>query len=158
MKYVRDHHGRFQGTRSIILTTLLGNRIDYYTKLVDPSAYGSVPRTLVTLVEALDIWLQSQPFGMPTITDPSSPGTTFDHRWNETSFQHLRDRIGVIASQMRAALDEAEPQESARLWRIVFGDDFHKETDQTNSANPFAAALTSLGSLGSSSSRSGRAG
>lgn len=157
MKYVRDHHGHFQGTRSIILTTLLGNQVSYFTKLVDPDAYGSVSKALVTLVEALDTWLQAQ-VDMPSVPDPSSGGTTFDHRWSETSFKHLRARIQVIAPEMRDALDETNADESARKWRIVFGDDFKKDSTESKSANPFTAALGGLGSVGASSSRPGRAG
>jgi hypothetical protein len=158
LKYVRDHRGNFTGTRSIILTTLLGNRVSYWTKIADPSAYSSVPNTLVTLTEELNDWLQARP-SMPDVEDPSSPGTFFTpHRWSEQSYQHFRNRIATLAPDMRAALDEPDADKSADKWRVVFGDDFKKETTESKSASPFPTRAAGSGVALSSVSRAGRAG
>jgi len=157
MKYIRDHHGRFEGTRSIILTTLLGNRVDYATRLAEPNAYGSVPKTLIRLVNDLDDWLQAQ-WGMPSIQDPSSPGTTFDHRWNETSYEHLRERIHTLAAEMTDALDESDRSASVDKWRAVLGDTFAQEAVENKSASPFVPLVGGVASVGASPARPGRAG
>lgn len=155
MKHIRDNHGGFQGTRSIILTTLLGNRIDQITTILEPNAYSSVPKALERMVTDLDAWLQAQT-SMPWVEDPSSPGTYFNHRWSETSFQHLRTRIHAIASEISDALKETEATESARKWRIVLGDKFKPESSESKSSSPFVASGTSTGWV--SAVRSGRAG
>ncbi|MEA5054109.1 MAG: hypothetical protein VB093_11790 [Propionicimonas sp.] len=158
MKYIRDHRGAFSGTRSIILTTLLGNQVDNWTKIANPSAYGSVPNTLVTLTEDLNDWLLDQRT-MPDVEDPSSPGTFFTpHRWSEESYQHFRNRIATLAPEMRDALCEPNPEKSAEKWRLVFGDQFKKETTENKSASPLAPASVAGGVGWSSASRSGRAG
>lgn len=158
LKYIRDHRGYFTGTRSIILTTLLGNRVSYWTKIADPSAYSSVSNTLVTLAEELNDWLQARP-SMPEVEDPSSPGTFFTpHRWSEQSYQHFRNRIATLVPDMRAALDEPNADKSADKWRLVFGDDFKKETTENKSASPFPAHAAGTGAALSSVSHFGRAG
>jgi Second Messenger Oligonucleotide or Dinucleotide Synthetase domain len=157
MKYIRDHHGHFEGTRSIILTTLLGNRVDHHTKLTNPDVYGSVPRTLTRIVNDLDWWLRSQ-WGMPSVEDPSSPGTTFDHRWDETSYRHFRDRIHILADEMTDALDETSSSASLEKWQVVFGDEFGQDAAESKSASPFAALAGGAPSIGASTARPGRAG
>ncbi|MBL8932790.1 MAG: hypothetical protein JNL54_21930 [Kineosporiaceae bacterium] len=155
MKFLRDHKNSFTGTPSIILTTLLGNRASWATKIMRPTAYSTVPDTLVTLVEDLDQWMQELT-GMPSVEDPSSPGTTFDHRWSEASYNYFRDRIHVHAQEMRDALDEQDRDASVEKWRSLFGDGFRRDSQENKSASPFTAPAYAGG--GASSSRAGRAG
>lgn len=152
LKYLRDHKNSFTGTPSIILTTLLGNQADSLKELAQPGTYKNVPVTLVALMESLDEWLQARPL-MPDVSDPSSPGTTFNHRWSQVSYSFFRARIHAHAAQMRDALDELDPEESTRKWRALFGDGF-KSTTATTSASPFVVA----GAAAASSGRAGRAG
>jgi hypothetical protein len=155
MKFLRDHKNSFTGTPSIILTTLLGNRATWTTKLTKPTAYSTVSDTLVTLVEDLDQWMQELS-GMPSVEDPSSPGTTFDHRWSEVSYNYFRDRIHAHAQEMRDALDEQDQDASVEKWRSMFGDGFKKDSQENKSASPFTAPAYVGG--GASSGRAGRAG
>lgn len=154
MKYLRDHKNSFTGTRSIILTTLLGNQASYYTALSDPDAYRSVPNTLVTLVEALDTWMQAQET-MPDVCDPSQPSTTFNHRWSQESYAYFRDRINKHAAEMRSALDETNADESERKWQALFGDGFRRDDTNSTSTSPFTGVAVAVGA---SSGRTGRAG
>ena len=108
LKYLRDRRGHFEGTRSIVLTTLVGGVIDPWKKLVDPGYYATVPDALVRIVGDLDVWLQGQ-IVRPTILDPSGSGLTFDHRWSDESFVHFRDRIHTFAAEMADAYNEARP-------------------------------------------------
>src|SRR5207249_1230230 len=59
LKFLRDHKGTFDGTRSVILTTIVGERIEEWKKAGDPNYYGDVPTTLLHVVEDLDAWLQA---------------------------------------------------------------------------------------------------
>jgi hypothetical protein len=155
MKYLRDHKNSFTGTRSIILTTLLGNQANYSTALYDPDAYRSVPNTLVTLVEELDTWMQARPT-MPDVCDPSWPTTTFNHRWSQGSYSYFRERINAHAAQMRSALDETNAAESERKWQALFGDGFRRDDTASSSTNPFAGVA--VAGVATSSGRTGRAG
>lgn len=152
LKYLRDHKGNFTGTRSIILTTMLGNQADPVVEILNPRAYGTVPHTLVTLTSALDTWMQAR-LTMPPVVDPSSAGTTFNHRWSEESYQHFRTRIHDLAPKMQEALAENSRERSLSLWQDVFGSGFESEQSEGASKSPFVTGGTS-----SSSGRSGRAG
>ncbi|APC36913.1 hypothetical protein A9R04_20535 [Nocardiopsis dassonvillei] len=156
MKYLRDHRKSFTGTRSIILMTLLGNRVDTWAEIQSPDAYKTVPKTLVTLVEALDAWMQAQ-YTMPDVEDPSSPGTLFNHRWSPESYEYFKKRINAHAKEMRNALDDTDPAASAEQWQALFGDGFKTDAAKTESASPFLLG-GGAASLGASSGRSGRAG
>ncbi|PKW25739.1 SMODS domain-containing nucleotidyltransferase [Phycicoccus duodecadis] len=159
MKYLRDNSD-WAGTKSIILTTLLGDRVSAMKTIFDPNYYGDVPTTLVRLVEDLNDWLQAQP-GKPEIRDPSGTGLSFDHRWNEPTFQRLKDRISGYASAMRDAYDAQDEQDSLDKWAAIFGDDFPTDlTDGSRSegASKFGVGAAGAGAAGSSSSHSGRAG
>lgn len=138
MKYLRDHKGTFVGTRSIILTTLLGERIESWRSAADPDYYRDVPTTLVNIAEDLDEWLQARP-SKPSIPDPSNSGATFDHRWNDTSYEALRKRIHEYSAEFRAAYDEPDPTKSAEMWRGVFGDGF-TDPPSGESKSKFGAA------------------
>lgn len=124
LKYLRDHRGHFEGTRSVILTTLVGERVEAVKKIYDPGYYASVPDALMNVVNDLDAWLQSLP-GRPTVYDPSGSGLTFDHRWTDETFEHFRDRIRCFADEITAAYHETDRETSVGLWQDIFGDGFH---------------------------------
>ena len=124
LKYLRDHRGHFEGTRSVILTTLLGDRVEAVKKMLDSGYYATVPDALVHIVQDLDGWLQAQ-IGRPTVYDPSGSGLTFDHRWTDEAFEHFRDRIHCFAEEMTAAYDESDRETSVALWQDIFGEAFH---------------------------------
>ncbi|MFC8717070.1 cyclic GMP-AMP synthase DncV-like nucleotidyltransferase [Kitasatospora sp. NPDC057198] len=154
MKFLRDHKGSFTGTRSIILTTLLGERVSQATALAHPGCYGNVPTALLTIVEDLDLWLQARP-DKPSIADPSGSGATFDRRWGQATYNYFRARIHTHAQEIRAAYDEQDPDRSVRLWRNLFGDSFPSlpGTSSLSAASKFAAAT-----LLTTAARPGRAG
>ncbi|MFD7817614.1 cyclic GMP-AMP synthase DncV-like nucleotidyltransferase [Streptomyces sp. NPDC059785] len=153
MKFLRDHKNSFTGTRSIILTTLLGNRVSHLQAMTRPGCYANVPTALLTIVEDLDTWLQARPF-KPSIPDPSGSGVTFDHRWNQETYSYFRDRIHTHARQIREAYDETDCDRSVRLWRNLFGDAFPAPQNRTAPAAARFAAPPLLTTV----SRTGRAG
>ena len=158
MKYIRDNSD-WAGTKSIILTTLLGDRVSAAKAILDPDYYRDVPTTLVNLVEDLNAWIQTQP-GMPVIMDPSGTGLSFNHRWNEGTFQRLKDRISSYATAMRDACDTEDEQDSLDKWADIFGDNFPtdlSESSGSEGASKFGAGA-GAGAAGTSTSHSGRAG
>lgn len=159
MKYIRDNSD-WAGTKSIILTTLLGDRVSAIKTITEPDYYRDVPTTLVHLVENLHDWLQMQP-GKPVIMDPSGTSLSFDHRWNEATFQRLKERISGYANAMRDAYDTEDEQESLDKWAQIFGDDFPtdiSDSSRSEGASKFGAGATGAGAAGSSTSHTGRAG
>ncbi|MEO8528139.1 MAG: cyclic GMP-AMP synthase DncV-like nucleotidyltransferase [Pseudolysinimonas sp.] len=153
MKFLRDHKKSFTGTRSVILTTLLGEQVSETRAAIDPSYYSNVPTSLLHIVSDLDDWLQARP-SRPSIADPSGSGITFDHRWSDESYLYFRDRIHVHAANIREAYDCDDYDESLELWQGIFGSGFVAPADNKSSGK-FGTAPAAAGV---SSSLSGRAG
>lgn len=152
MKFLRDHKNSFTGTRSVILTTLLGERVSESLAAMDPSYYSNVPTSLLHIVSDLDDWLQARP-NRPSIPDPSGSGTTFDHRWDDTTYKYFRDRINVHAREIREAYECDDYDESLKLWQAIFGDGF-KAPKATSQWGRFGTAVASA----TTAALSGRAG
>lgn len=153
MKYLRDHKNSFTGTRSILLTTLLGDQVTELRTLLDPGYYSDVPTTLLHVVKDLDAWLQARPT-KPSIPDPSGSGVTFDHRWDQSTYNYFRERIHVHAAEMEEAHAEEDKDRSVELWQGIFGDGFKAPAASSSSAK-FPAATPAAASI---AGRSGRAG
>mgnify|MGYP000527743692 CR=1 FL=1 len=58
LKYLRDHRGFMGETRSIILTTVVGNVIKADTSRAFPGCYDSLPKTLHRVLLDLAAWVQ----------------------------------------------------------------------------------------------------
>lgn len=155
IKYLRDHKNSFTGTRSIILTTLLGERVDPVKKLWTPQAYSDVPTALLTIVTDLDEWLALQ-FAKPHVADPSGTGLDFDHRWNDESFYYFKARMNVHAAQIRDAYEEEDHDASVAKWQELFGDAF--TAPKTSSGGKFGAGSGEGAGAATTTSRTGRAG
>lgn len=153
LKYLRDHKNSFTGTRSILLTTLLGEQVSQLNTLVDSGYYSKVPTTLLHVVGDLDEWLQARPT-KPSIPDPSGSGATFDHRWTQQTYSYFRERIHVHAEEIRNAYEEEDKERSVKLWRDLFGDGFKAPEKASSSAKFQVAAPAAASTVG----RSGRAG
>lgn len=152
MKYLRDHKGSFTGTPSIILTTLLGERVSEINSLLDTGTYRNVPTALSNILTDLDTWLQARP-GKPSVVDPSSSGATFDHRWGEESYSYFRDRIHTHARQVQQAYEEPDRDRSIKLWQELFGAGF-----KAPSVNSTPGKFSSSTTPSTLHRRSGRAG
>lgn len=153
MKYLRNHRNSFTGTRSILLTTLLGERVTEHQVISNPGYYGNVPTTLLHVIKDLDAWLQEWPT-KPSIPDPSNPGVTFDHRWNQDTYDYFRDRIHTHAADIEKAYEEPDKYRSVKMWQDIFGGGFKAPTSLSSSAK-FPAAASAADSI---VRRSGRAG
>jgi hypothetical protein len=153
LKYLRDHLDNFRRTRSVLLTAMLGERVDAIKKVSDPGYYEDLPTTFFHIITDLDIWLQANPM-KPSIIDPSGATdpygnpVTFDHRWTENTYQAFRNKISTIAADTKAAYeDDTSIEHSLKLWQKVFGPDFKlppSSSAATSGATSGAAGLTSV--------------
>jgi hypothetical protein len=140
LKYLRDYKTTFS-CPSVLLTTLVGERV---LALDADNRYPDVPTALKTLVADLDAWLQLRPT-MPSIEDPSCPGTTFDHRWDADKYANFRTQIHRYAVWIATAYDEPDRDKSLTAWQTVFGPDFEAPV----TAAPIAeSALTKVAPAG----------
>jgi hypothetical protein len=159
LKFLRDHKNSFTGTKSILITTLLGERVSQWKKFTTPGYYSDLPTSLLHLVSDLDEWLQARP-SKPSISDPSGSGVTFDHRWSQETYYYFRDRIHVHAAEIADAYHETDEARSVAKWQALFGDKFQLPEPAARSTKFGAASAAGTGRVypTASSSRSGRAG
>lgn len=145
LKFLRDHKASF-AVKSVILTTLVGGVVDQQHKLGDPAHYADVPTTLRSVLNDLDGWLQAQPV-LPTIEDPSCPGTDFNHRWDQAGYARFRDKVRTYAAMVEAAYTEPDPETSLRRWQAIFGESFRKPPSRASSRRfgPVAAPTAQTG-------------
>jgi hypothetical protein len=145
LKFLRDHKASF-AVKSVILTTLVGGVVDQQQKLDDPAHYADVPTTLRSILNDLDQWLQAQS-DLPTIEDPSCPGTDFNHRWDQAGYARFRDKVKTYAAMVDAAYAEPDPDTSLRRWQEVFGDFFRRPRSTTSKPRfgPVAAPTAQTG-------------
>lgn len=162
MKFLRDHKNSWTGTRSILLTTLLGEQVVEWRKVLDSGYYGDLPTALLHIVSDLDDFLQANPY-KPVITDPSGSGTSFDHRWSQETYSHFRKRIHVHAADIKDAYEETDFDESVKKWQALFGDGFKapagSESSRFSGAGKFSAVSSAVAAVPMSTVKhSGRAG
>ncbi len=136
LKYLRDYKGTF-AVPSVILTTLAGERVQSWAT---DERYPDVPTALRNVLVDLDAWLQLFP-QMPVIEDPSCPGVSFNHRWDQGRYNTFRTKIHDYSGWVSAAYDEPDRDESLALWQKVFGPDF-KAPAATVSESSLAKAAT----------------
>jgi hypothetical protein len=159
-KYLRDHSDYYEDTVSIILTTVLGERVDADKLLIDPDYYTNVPTTLTHLMQDLNKWLQANPT-LPEIEDPSGSGTTFTHRWSQAKYDVFRNDIKTLAAAINDAYEENDFDTSVEKWQDIFGDGFKAPKSSSGSdkfKTPAAGAAAGAAAEESSTSRGGRAG
>ncbi|TWH44420.1 SMODS domain-containing nucleotidyltransferase [Rhodococcus rhodochrous] len=155
MKYLRDHKNSFTGTKSILLTTLLGERVEEWHKIVDAGYYSDLPTALLHIISDLDTWLQANPT-KPIVMDPSGSGTSFDHRWTPETYSYFRERIHAHAAEISAAYHETDFDESVKKWQGLFGDGFRAPASSTSSGKYSTTGAATIGAA--TVSHSGRAG
>ncbi len=116
MKFLRDHKNSFTGTKSILLTTLLGNQVKPWHQVTHPGYYADLPTALLHIVSDLDDWLWQNP-AKPMILDPAGTGTSFDHRWTPETYAYFRARLHAHAAEIRAAYYETDSTSRSKSGR-----------------------------------------
>lgn len=122
LKWLRDFKNTFS-CPSVILTVMLGGRIQFWDT---QSAYSDIPTALVHLLEALDAWLATYA-GSPPLDDPSCPGVSFSHRWDDPIIiANFKSKISDYARWAREAYDLQGVDDAAALtaWQKLFGPEF----------------------------------
>lgn len=157
MKFLRDHKDSFTGTKSILLTMLLGERVEEWKKVIEPGYYGDLPTALLHIVSDLDEWLQARP-SKPVVMDPSGSGTSFDHRWNQETYAYFRDRVHVHAAEIKAAYEEIDFDDSVERWQALFGDGFRASKTSASSAKYSGVGSGAAAAAATTVNHSGRAG
>ncbi|GAB3141670.1 SMODS domain-containing nucleotidyltransferase [Marisediminicola antarctica] len=122
VKYLRDYKSTFS-VKSVILTILLGERVNDAAVWGATDDYTDVPTALKNIVGALDDYLQDNPT-MPSIDDPSAPTENFNHRLKEDEYVNFRKKINLYRTWIDEAWDETDPEESKVKWRKIFGEKF----------------------------------
>lgn len=122
LKYLRDVKQTFSA-KSILLTTLVGERISWMDELGDE--FTDVPSSIRTVVKRLDEYLQARP-DMPDVVNPSLSSESFTRHWDQDKYSNFRSCIHRYAEWIEDAYVEKDRDESIVKWRRVFGNDFAK--------------------------------
>ncbi|TJZ80029.1 nucleotidyltransferase [Rhodococcus oryzae] len=122
LKYLRDSKTTFS-VKSVLLTILVGERIESWRTDVDAGHYGDIPTALVNIVKDLDQYLQANHF-MPAIWDPAGTGQDFSGRWDQDGYANFRRQIHHYAGKIREAYDEPDKATSLVAWQAIFGTRF----------------------------------
>src|ERR1700683_450933 len=138
VKYIRDYKETFS-VPSVILTMLLGEQVQAFDAA---GRYADVPTTLLNLMNDLDAWLYLHPY-LPLLEDPSCPGTSFNHRWDQDRYENFRDRIAFYAARITEAYAEPDKSESITAWQKVFGPEFTQPV--TKAAESVALEVAAAG-------------
>ncbi|MEZ0115145.1 hypothetical protein ABH920_009180 [Catenulispora sp. EB89] len=121
-KYLRDHKNTFSA-KSVILTILLGGRVNDALLLSDPKHYADLPTAFVNILADLNEYLQANPT-MSNLTDPSCPTQNFNHRWDQDQYRNFRNKVKYYSDKASDAYADADRTSSIRKWHDIFGDDF----------------------------------
>jgi hypothetical protein len=122
VKYIRDIKKRFS-CQSILLTTLIGNRIEWFDK--DSQAFSDTPSALQTIMGRLDDWLQAYP-DKPIVPNPALPAQDFANLWNDTQYANFRNFVNKYRKWIDEAINASTRSDTIEKWRKVFGDEFAK--------------------------------
>ncbi len=122
VKYIRDIKKRFS-CRSVLLTTLIGQRIDRFDKGSDE--FEDTPTALQTIIGRLDEWLQDRP-DKPEVLNPALASQDFADLWNDIQYANFRNFVHKYRGWIDDAMSAETRAESIEKWRRVFGDDFAK--------------------------------
>ena len=122
LKYLRDSKTTFS-IKSVLLTILVGERVDEWKTTFDTKYYSDLPTALVHILEDLDTWLQARP-SLPAIYDPAGTGQNYSERWNQDGYANFRKQISYYAGKVREAYDTTDKAASLAAWQAVFGTGF----------------------------------
>jgi len=157
LKYLRDHRNCFEDTKSIILTTIVGERITQHVLRSHPGCYDNVPTALHRITADLANWVRDMP-DRPEIEDPSRKEATFTHRWPQSEYDAFRNDIQDVAARVEAAITcLTTTSESTQKWREVLGEKFGQTEREEDSPFPATGAGGAAG-VETSTGRNGRAG
>ena len=118
-KYLRDHKRTFSA-KSILLTTILANRINILTP---PFSFSDITVSLVEIYVRLDDYLQKND-EMPVIENPSLHSEDFNRHWDQRKYENFKTCMHRYRSWLEDAVAEQDRDESILKWRKIFGEGF----------------------------------
>lgn len=160
LKYLRDHRDYYEDTKSIILTTIVGNVISVEKTRTYPGCYDNVPKALHRITQDLADWVRDQD-ERPEVEDPSRADATFTHRWPQAEYDAFRRDIQDVADLVDAAINcDTSWSDSTTKWRELLGDDFGpaESTSETSKFPATGGAAAGAAAVETTTGRSGRAG
>jgi hypothetical protein len=159
LKYLRDHRGYYEDTKSIILTTIVGGVISIDKARTHPGCYDNVPRTVHRITNDLAEWVRGKT-ERPEIADPSRAESTFTHRWPQSHFDGFRQDIQSVADLVADAIGcSTSWTDSTSKWRELLGEDFGPANVGNGSKFPATGVgIGAAGGIETTTGRSGRAG
>lgn len=121
LKYLRDYKNTFS-CKSIILTTLLGERISAVEAFLSPVLFADLPTALDTFLARLVEYL---PETMPEVVDPAGTGDIFTDRYKDSwNYENFRKMMTSYSAQVSAAIAESDEATSIAMWQAIFGSKF----------------------------------
>jgi Second Messenger Oligonucleotide or Dinucleotide Synthetase domain len=124
LKYLRDIKQTFS-CKSILLTTLVGERIEFVDTFRRKTHFPDLPSALMTLVGRLDDYLQDH-IELHDVSNPVVPNESFIRHWDEDKYKNFRDMIHRYREWIDDAYAESDETKSRSKWQRVFGDEFGK--------------------------------
>ncbi|MDR3470375.1 MAG: nucleotidyltransferase [Devosia sp.] len=142
LKYLRDIKRTFT-CPSVLLTTLVGYRIEWFDK--DSDDFLDVPCALQTIMARLDDWLQACP-DRPQVPNPKLQSEDFGMLWaDQTQYANFRNFIHKYRGWVDEAIAAPTRSESIDKWRRIFGDQFaYGEEIKMQKASVLAELANSL--------------
>lgn len=142
VKYLRDIKTTFT-CPSILLTTLLGERISWLDK--DSDEFKDTPTALQTVFGRLDDHLQANAT-VPLVANPSGTGENFGALLTDGQYANLRAFVHKYRGWIDEAIEEDDLDLSLTAWRRIFGEAFAKDapTKATLAKSATVASLPAL--------------
>jgi hypothetical protein len=128
LKYIRDVKLTFS-CKSILLTTLIGDRITHTDAFYRDTNFSDLPTSLHTLVRRLDEYLQAHP-DLHEIRNPVLPSENFVRHWDDDKYTNFCEMIHKYSEWIHDAFLETDEAESTRKWQRIFGDGFNKSSSK----------------------------
>ncbi len=122
LKYLRDIKTTF-AAKSILLTTLIGDRVNLLDSILDRGQFEDTPTTLKTILGRLDDWLEERPT-LPDVVNPAMQSESFTRHWDQEKYTNFRNQIAKYREWIDDAYEEEDRTESIRKWRRIFGKGF----------------------------------
>jgi len=139
LKYIRDVKLTFS-CKSILLTTLIGERITAADAFYRNTYFPDLPTALHTLMHRLDDYLQARP-KLHEVRNPVLPSENFIRHWDDDKYENFGEMMHKYWEWIDDAYLETNEAESTRKWQKIFGDEFNKSDTKALSGLTEAALI-----------------
>lgn len=124
LKYLRDTKRTFK-CPSVLLTTLLGDRITYLDQGTEN--FDDTPTALQTVMGRLDDYLQRNPT-RPLVGNPSMMSEDLGALLSQDEYSNFRNFVNKYRGWIDDAVGEDDTTASIEAWQKIFGDKFGTNT------------------------------